>query len=316
MGWLARHARPGHRPHDLALRAFGEGFAVPEQTVRAAFIAAIGRVVVPGELSGGSAVAPNAAVSDLIASGLGGGSLVPARVRRIDRGLARMGIDWANPELASLDPGFESGDGLVENADAALAAAQMALTGGDAADVATLGKLARAMAPDGAAAPFAGRLEYQWPDQGSDGVDNLVDEEGNFSLLPKGDFRDHLREVVHAVSPAELLAAWHAAELLPAWADDLCEVVEREIAAGTPGQRSQEWFFAALGPSRSFLMIALRDRKRRPADTAMTAMLLISMRLMLDALRERVPDGHFDLLAHPVAMPAFLTDFMSTRSTS
>ena len=31
--------------------------------------------------------------------------MVPARMRRIDRALARRGIDWSWPELARLDPG-------------------------------------------------------------------------------------------------------------------------------------------------------------------------------------------------------------------
>jgi len=35
--WLAEHARPGMRPRDLALVAFGSGLSVPEAGVRAAF---------------------------------------------------------------------------------------------------------------------------------------------------------------------------------------------------------------------------------------------------------------------------------------
>jgi hypothetical protein len=31
--------------------------------------------------------------------------MVPARIKRIDRGLARPGVDWSFPSLAGLDPG-------------------------------------------------------------------------------------------------------------------------------------------------------------------------------------------------------------------
>src|SRR6266508_2186368 len=41
--WLAEQARPGRRPGDLALGAFGAGMAVPEAAVRAAFVAATNR---------------------------------------------------------------------------------------------------------------------------------------------------------------------------------------------------------------------------------------------------------------------------------
>jgi hypothetical protein len=39
--WLATNERPGRRPADIALLAFAAGLAVPEDTVRSAFTAAI-----------------------------------------------------------------------------------------------------------------------------------------------------------------------------------------------------------------------------------------------------------------------------------
>jgi len=48
--WLAGNERPGRRPGDLALLAFAEGLAVPEDTVRAAFASAITSIRLPAEV--------------------------------------------------------------------------------------------------------------------------------------------------------------------------------------------------------------------------------------------------------------------------
>lgn len=50
--WLARNARPGGRPDDLALRAFADGMPVPEAAVRAAFRAAVDGLMTQAEQSG------------------------------------------------------------------------------------------------------------------------------------------------------------------------------------------------------------------------------------------------------------------------
>ncbi|MEU1273200.1 hypothetical protein [Streptomyces sp. NPDC005799] len=50
--WLARNAKPGGQPDDLALRAFADGMPVPEAAVRAAFRAAVDRLMTQAEQSG------------------------------------------------------------------------------------------------------------------------------------------------------------------------------------------------------------------------------------------------------------------------
>ena len=103
VAWLAANARPGRRPGDLALLAFADGLAVPEDTVRAAFAAAVTSIELPVE-----AAMPGAAPEDVADAAVTAGQripMVPARIRRIDHALAQRGINWSWPELARLDPG-------------------------------------------------------------------------------------------------------------------------------------------------------------------------------------------------------------------
>lgn len=110
--WLARHAVPGRRPHDLALEAFGDGLPVPIGTVRAAWRAAVRRAVVPSEHH---APAPAEAgergewawdVAERAASGSGtSATVIPRRMCRIDERIAAAGVSWNAPELAQFDRG-------------------------------------------------------------------------------------------------------------------------------------------------------------------------------------------------------------------
>jgi hypothetical protein len=105
--WLAGHARPGRRPGDLALLAFAAGLAVPEDTVRTAFADAVTSIRLPVEAS----MPPGAAPEDVADAAVAAGTrftMMPARIRRIDRALAQRGVNWSWPELAKLDPGQSS----------------------------------------------------------------------------------------------------------------------------------------------------------------------------------------------------------------
>jgi hypothetical protein len=57
--------------------------------------------------------------------------------------------------------------------------------------------------------------------------------------------------------------------------------------------------------------MALRDRKARPADIAMTALLLTFIRNTIRLLGQLMPDGQFELVAHPSVTPPFLVSFMA-----
>ena len=101
--WLAANERPGRRPADIALLGFAAGLAVPEDTVRSAFIAAITGIKLPVE-----AAMPGAAPDDIADAAVAAGlrsTMLPGRIRRIDHALAQRGINWSTPQIAGMDPG-------------------------------------------------------------------------------------------------------------------------------------------------------------------------------------------------------------------
>lgn len=157
--WLAANARPCRRPGDLALLAFAEGLAVPEDTVRAAFAAALTSIRLPIE-----ATMPGAAPEDVADAAVTAGqqiTMVPARIRRIDHALARHGIDWSGPELARLDPGRS--DPPPDSRYWVYTAVQVMLSGGAGIDMGTIGSLARAIAPSAVSRPSPGRSSTGGP---------------------------------------------------------------------------------------------------------------------------------------------------------
>lgn len=195
--WLARHAQPGRRPHDLALEAFGEGLPVPEPTVRAAWRASVARVVVPGENdlpTPGAAetrvewawtVADRAATDTLPV-------VLPSRIRRIDERLAALGIPWSLPEIAKHDRGPAVEEPVTARdfatfTTAAVLAGRSELTGP------AMAPHVRALLPRGAASPVASWLEHP------DGPGRDPAEIGNgagLSLLPTGDVREDLLRII------------------------------------------------------------------------------------------------------------------------
>ena len=306
--WLAGHAGPGRRPGDLALLAFGEGLAVPEAGVRGAFVGAANRAELSVERELPSGSAPADVADAAVAAGLSA-TMVPARIRRIDKALARLGVNWAPPELTALEPG--PGSTSVTANDWTSTAVEVLMTGGGGVDLGTLGGIARAMGPAGAAAPVAGLLEYGWPGNEEE-ADSLLNEDSGLNFLPSRDLREQLRDLADCTPIRELADAWRMAEQMPQWATNLCDQVEREIANRQPGDAMREWWDGAFGPPRLMLSMALRDRRAGPAGIATTALLLIMVRNMIRLLRQHLPMGQFDLLAHPTVTPPFLVSFMST----
>ncbi|MFG2039877.1 hypothetical protein [Dactylosporangium sp. NPDC048998] len=96
--WLARHTERGHRPHDLAPDAFGDGLPIPFATARAAWRAALQRVVVPRRAA---LARPGRAsergewawdVAEHAAAGSGTATtVIPRRMRGIDERIAAYG---------------------------------------------------------------------------------------------------------------------------------------------------------------------------------------------------------------------------------
>jgi hypothetical protein len=305
--WLAANARPGRRPGDLALLAFAEGLAVPEDTVRVAFAAAVTSIGLPIE-----AAMPGAEPQDVAAAAVTAGqrfTMVPARIRRIDHALAERGIDWSLPELARLDPGRS--DSPPDSGYWVYTAVQVMLSGGAGLDMGTIGSLARTMAPADGVSPIAGQIEYRWPDSPGEERDNAPDDDDLLALLGTGDLRDHARNLAMTAPAAELRDACQASAAMTTWPDGACTAVEQEIADGQPGDAVTQWVTTAFGPPRLMMAVALRNQDAGPASMAATAVMLILIRNMLRAVRQLTPDGNFDVLRNPMVAPSFLADFLS-----
>jgi hypothetical protein len=305
--WLAGHARPGRRPGDLALLAFAAGLAVPEDTVRTAFADAVTGIRLPVEAS----MPPGAAPEDVADAAVAAGTrftMMPARIRRIDRALAQRGVNWSWPELAKLDPGRSSS--LPVGSDWIYSAVQLMRSGGEGIDMGTIGALARTMAPSHGVAPLAGQVEYRWPISRGEEPGGVPEDENLLALLGGGDLRDQARDLAMTVPAAELRDAFQLAAGLPGWADGICAAAEREIAAGRLGEAVKEWITSAFGLTRLLMAMALREPNAGPAATAITALVLIMIRSMIKTVRQMLPAGNFNVLKNPLVAPAFLIDFL------
>ena len=305
--WLARNARPGRRPGDLVLLAFTEGLAVPEETVRAAFAAAIASIRLPVE----AGMPPGAAPEDVADAAVAVGqrfTVVPARIRRIDHALAQRGVNWSSPEIAAMDPG-RFGEPPTAG-DWAYTAVLAVLGGGASLNMVTIGWLARMMAPGGVS-PIAGQVEYRWPASPAEERASAPDDDEVLALLGDRDLRDQARDLAMTTPPAELRDAFQLAAGLPRWADGACAAVEREIAAGQPGEAAREWITSSFGVTRLLLAMALRAKDAGTASTAVTAVVLIMMRNMLRSVRQIVPAWNADVLNNPLVAPSFLADFLN-----
>ena len=236
-------------------------------------------------------------------------TMVPARIRRIDRALAQHGVNWSWPELAKLSPGRSSPRPVTS--DWAYTSVQLMRSGGAGIDMATIGALARTMAPADGVAPIAGQIEYRWPISRGKEPEGTPEDEHLLALLGTGDLRDQARDLAMTVPSAELRDAFQMAAGLFGWADGICAGVEREIAYGQSGEAAREWITSAFGVSRLLLAIALREPNAGPSATAITALVLIMIRSMIRTVSQLIPAGNFDVLNNPLVAPAFLVDFLS-----
>jgi hypothetical protein len=303
--WLAANARPGRRPGDLALLAFAAGLAVPEGKVRASFAAAGGGARLPVEASMPSGAAPEDVADAAVAVGQRF-TIVPARMRRIDRALAQHGVDWS--WSAELDPGRS--DSRLTGSDWVYAGVQAVRSGGQSIDMGTIGALTRTLAPVGGAAPLAGQVEYRWPISPAEERDNAPDDEALLALFGGGDLRDQARDLAMTVPVSELRDAFQLAAWLPGWADSVCVAVEREIAAAQLGDAAREWITSAFGLTRLLMTMVLRDKNASPASMAVTALVLVFIRNAVRTLRRLLPAWNFEVLKNPLIAPPFLIDFL------
>lgn len=307
--WLARHARRGGRPQDLALLAFGDGLPVPEGTVRAAFRSAIDRLLLTPERASAGADYDDpheqtAVIADLVADRARHGTVVPARIRRIDERLAKAGWSVPPDAIARLDRGSSSPQPMTAR-DVTVSAVTTVRLGADGLSDQELGDLARAFLPADAVSPLASMIEHAA--EGPAG--SVLDMAG---VIPAGDVRDHARVLVTS-SPLDVLrVAWRAADEKRAWAEGLCAAVEADLEAQCPGDATVAWLLGSSLVARTFLVTALRQRRRTPTDQAQAAVGLLLIRDMLHRLREQIPSGSWDLLDQPTVVPEFFRPLLNS----
>ncbi|MFD3330333.1 hypothetical protein [Streptomyces sp. NPDC058701] len=300
---LARHGGRGKRPNDVALLLFGEGLPVPEQTIRAAIIAAVDTLTIPGDDDPDTDPEHRLdALAEHIANAGLTMTLVPARARRIDEGIARLvrasGHTWPPAELAAFDG--NPGQPTATPKDAALAAAAAAITG--TMSLEDIGDLVRAMNPTATANPIASLVETTRKDV-PEFAETILTDDNQLALGPVRDARDHLRDLAATAPLHDLAQTWKTAEGVRQWALDLCGRVEEELAAGQLGEAALEWMNGRYAMAGLAVLSTLKDRDWPPAQHALDALGLL---FQLGAYRRHdrlVPGCQWHLLAAEGMVP-------------
>ncbi|MFD9078164.1 hypothetical protein [Streptomyces erythrochromogenes] len=300
---LARHAGRGKRPNDVALLLFDEELPVPEQTVRAAFTAAVDTLTVPGDDDPDTD--PDQRLDDLADHIADAGltvTLVPARARRIDEGIARLaraaGHTWPPPELTALDK--NPGTPTATPKDAALAASAAAINGTMSLD--DIGDLLRAMNPTATANPIASLVETTRDDV-PEFADAVLTDDNHLALGPVRDARDHLRDLAATAPLQDLARTWKTAAGVRQWALDLCDRVEEELAAGHLGEAALEWMNGRYAMAGLAVLSTLKERDRPPVQHALDALVLLYQLGEFHRLDQRIPGCQWHLLATDGLLP-------------
>ncbi|HEX6354767.1 hypothetical protein [Actinophytocola sp.] len=308
--WLGTHTRPGRRPGDLALEAFGAGLPIPEPTVRAAWIAAStdSHLDTPPEAEGAIDRSDRIAeiAQEVARKHSSKGALLPRRIRDIDRRITAAGISFSPPELGAFDRGTYDTEPYTSR-DLLTTAVSTVLGGTSEGTEADLAAITRALVPTGAAVPVASMLEYR-----NDGPQLADINDGHgLALLPTGDVRHDVARVVTEAPLAHLRAAWHAVDDMHQWATALCDVVETELdelaakrpSPDYPGLR--QWFFGVMfGLNRILIRHTLLEPKPPTHARAGTAVMLLYLATGISRLRVMEPDSQFELL--PELLPPFV----------
>ncbi|XIE81640.1 hypothetical protein AB6O49_34765 [Streptomyces sp. SBR177] len=300
---LARHAGRGRRPTDLALLLFDEGLPVPEQTVRAAFTAAVDTLTVPGddEPDGDTDQRLDALADQIAGAGLTV-TLVPARARRIDDGIARLGRagghTWPPAEFAAFDE--NPGPSTATPKDAALSAAAAVITGSMSLE--DIGDMLRAMNPTATVNPIASLVETTRKDV-PEVADTVLTPDGHLALGPVRDARDHLRNLAAMAPLQDLARAWRTAESVRKWALDLCSRVEEELDAGQLGGATREWLNGRYAMAGLAVLSTPKERDRPPAQHALDTLALLYQLGEFRRLDQLVPGCQWHLLATEGLMP-------------
>lgn len=311
---LARLTERGRRPKDLALALFSEDLPVPEETVRAAFRAAVDTVRLPGiDSDTDNDVEEHLdAVGAYLEAGGQAVVMVPARARKVDEQIVAFfesaGAPWPPPALAALDDGAD-----VERMNphgATLFAADAVLTGRMTLE--GLGSLLRATMPSPQPNPIASLVETTVKDVEDSAV---LSDDGALATL-SGDARLILHEMAATASRADLYAAWHTARNVRAWALDLCAQAEAELAAHTPADAVMEWCITRQMPAGVFLLEELRTRHESATATALSALGLLLQRAHFAEVDRVQPGCQWDVARAPGMLPPPVLAFLSLPAST
>ncbi|MET8703333.1 hypothetical protein ABZW10_31410 [Kitasatospora sp. NPDC004723] len=279
--WLARNRRPGTDRGHLALRAFGAGLPVPEETVQDAFVRAARGV--EDELRRGFGELPeDGDLQEWVYDGadaLAGSrqrrpTAVDRRIGAIDRQVQALVEPAAAEFAARFDPGAAEAESLDRN-DRQFHAAVAAMAGPGELTPDTLARYARGLVGNGMPQWTAHLLE-------TDPRDPLaaVAEAPKHQApgLPAHSAANHLLSVARDAPLERLHTAWTAAAQMPGWAENTCAAVESELAAGQPAKATERWAIDMVVPfDRLFLADALSDPDPAPGTQALTALNLLFM---------------------------------------
>ncbi|MFE4604169.1 hypothetical protein ACFRKE_25320 [Kitasatospora indigofera] len=283
--WLARHRRPGTDRAYVALRAFGAGLPVPEDTVRAAFVRATQEAA--NELHRGFGPLPEHGdlqewvydgADTLVGSRMHRLGAAERRIRTIDQQVGAFMRPAAAEFAAQYDPGAAQAEAL-DSTDRKFHSAVAAMAGPGELTPDTLARYARGLVGGGMPQWSAHLLET---DPGDPLVAVAVTPVHQFPELPANSAVNHLYSVARDAPLDGLRAAWTAVGQMPGWAEEICAAAESELAAEQPDTGIARWAFGMVFPvDRVFLADALAEPSPTPGQQAVTA---LTLQLMADAI--------------------------------
>ncbi|MFJ2866793.1 hypothetical protein [Kitasatospora sp. NPDC087314] len=278
--WLARNRRPGTDRRYLALRAFGAGLPVPEETIRRAFARPAHHLA--EQLRRGFGSLPQsgdlqewvydgaAAVAGTRARRL---SAAQRRIQAIDRQVrAQPGLASGWQFAAELDPGAAEAEPLGRTG-MLFHSVIAAMAGPGEMTTDTLARAARGFVAEGTPQWTAHLLE-------TDPRDPLAALSATplhqLPGVPADSLANHLYTVARETPIERLRAAWSAAGEIPGWAETTCAAVEAELSAGQVAQATSGWSIDMItGANRVYLLDGLSEPNPTPGEQALAAVQLI-----------------------------------------